>query len=98
MASQAEQIRIAAPTANDAQSSILTQEAVSFLAKLASKFEERRQWCLSQRVERQARIDRGQMPDFLPETAKVREQEWTVAPIPKDLMDRRVEITGPVDR
>ena len=50
------------------------------------------------RRERQAKLDQGELPDFLPETAGIREQEWTVAPIPKDLIDRRVEITGPVDR
>jgi malate synthase len=90
-------IRIAAAV-DDAQKSILSQEAVSFLTELASAFEERRQQCLARRRERQALIDQGQMPDFLTETAKVRQQDWSVAPIPKDLLDRRVEITGPVDR
>ena len=47
---------------------------------------------------RQQEIDAGQLPDFLPETAHIREGDWTVAPIPNDLLDRRVEITGPVDR
>ena len=46
----------------------------------------------------QREIDNGKLPDFLPETAGIRESEWRVAPIPKDLLDRRVEITGPVDR
>src|SRR5438552_3717177 len=50
------------------------------------------------RVERQRRLDAGERPDFLPETRSVREAAWTVAPIPADLADRRVEITGPVDR
>ena len=50
------------------------------------------------RVERQKRLDAGEKPDFLPETAKIRESDWTVAPLPKDILDRRVEITGPVDR
>ena len=47
---------------------------------------------------RQKRLDIGEKPDFLKETRAIRESEWTVAPIPKDLLDRRVEITGPVDR
>src|SRR5262249_41668572 len=53
---------------------------------------------LERRKEAQARYDRGEAPDFLPETARVRDGDWTVAPAPKDLEDRRVEITGPVDR
>ncbi|HWU14309.1 MAG TPA: malate synthase A, partial [Caulobacter sp.] len=53
---------------------------------------------LAARVARQARFDAGELPDFLPETADVRADDWTVAPIPADLQDRRVEITGPVDR
>src|SRR5215472_16368773 len=80
-----------------AQSEILTGEAVSFLAKLANNFEDRRQELLRKRTLRQQELDAGKLPDFLPETAPVREQEWQVAPIPKDLLDRRVEITGPVD-
>ena len=69
-----------------------------FVTKLARRFESRRQEMLSRRSTRQQQIDAGQLPDFLPETASVREKEWTVAPIPHDLHDRRVEITGPVDR
>ena len=53
---------------------------------------------LEKREERQAEIDAGKFPDFLPETAHIRNSEWTVASIPDDLQDRRVEITGPVDR
>src|SRR5205807_9830853 len=53
---------------------------------------------LARRVARQRRLDAGERPDFLPETRSVREADWTVAPIPADLLDRRVEITGPVDR
>ncbi len=81
-----------------AYSEILTPEAVSFLASLARRFEGTRQERLAARVQRQAEIDAGAMPDFPAETAGIRAQEWTVAPIPKDLEDRRVEITGPVDR
>src|ERR1700692_2493227 len=97
MASQMEQVQITAPVVG-AHQTVLTKEAVSFLAKLASTFEERRQQSLARRRERQVRIDQGELPDFLPETASVRAEEWTVAPIPRDLLDRRVEITGPVDR
>ncbi len=77
---------------------ILTPEAVSFVATLARTFTTRRNDLLRRRIMRQAAIDRGEMPDFLPETEDVREREWTVAPIPTDLQDRRVEITGPTDR
>jgi malate synthase len=80
------------------ESQVLTPEASSFLTKLARTFEGRRQELLAQRAARQREIDRGQMPEFLPETATIRAAEWTVAPIPKDVLDRRVEITGPVDR
>src|SRR6266446_3958627 len=77
---------------------ILTPEAMRFLANLARRFEPTRQERLAARVKRQAEIDAGAMPDFPPETAEIRAKSWTVAPIPKDLEDRRVEITGPVDR
>ena len=49
-------------------------------------------------MKRQLEIDRGKLPDFLPETREIREKEWKIAPVPEDLQDRRVEITGPVDR
>src|SRR5579872_4868402 len=81
-----------------AYAEILTPEAVKFLASLARRFEGTRQERLAARVQRQAEIDAGAMPDFPAETAGIRAKEWTVAPIPKDLEDRRVEITGPVDR
>jgi malate synthase len=97
MASPMVEIQITAQV-SDAHKSVLSTEAVAFLKKLSSTFEGRRQQCLAQRRERQARIDRGELPDFLPETASVRKAEWHVASIPKDLLDRRVEITGPVDR
>jgi malate synthase len=83
---------------NPAYSEILTPEAMSFLANLARRFEGTRQERLAARVKRQAEIDAGALPDFPAETAEIRANEWTVAPIPKDLEDRRVEITGPVDR
>jgi len=77
---------------------VLTKEAVAFIADLQRKFNDRREELLAARVERQKRLDAGEKPDFLPETAKIRESDWTVAPLPKDILDRRVEITGPVDR
>jgi malate synthase len=77
---------------------ILTPEAVAFVARLQREFGGRRESLLQRRAERQAEIDAGKMPDFLPETADIRAADWKVAPIPADLQDRRVEITGPVDR
>ena len=83
---------------NEVETEILTPEANSFLTKLAREFEPRRQELLKRRRLRQQQIDAGQMPGFLPETAPIRAAEWKVAPIAHDLLDRRVEITGPVDR
>jgi malate synthase len=77
---------------------ILTPEVLALVAKLHRTFESRRQELLARRAERQKELDAGKLPDFLPETREIRESEWTVAPIPADLQDRRVEITGPVDR
>src|SRR5574341_153518 len=77
---------------------ILTPEALDFLAKLHRKFESRRQELLARRAARQKEFDRGGKPDFLAETKKIRESEWGIAPQPKDMLDRRVEITGPTDR
>jgi len=77
---------------------ILTPEAVAFIADLQRAFNGRRLELLQRRAARQAEIDAGAMPDFLPDTADIRAADWTVAPIPSDLEDRRVEITGPVDR
>ncbi len=85
-------------TRNDIETQILTPEASRFLTQLARRFESRRRDLLKRRQIRQREIDSGTLPGFLPETAHIREAEWTVAPIPKDLLDRRVEITGPVDR
>jgi malate synthase len=81
---------------NDAE--ILTPEAQAFLVALHRKFDARRLELLGKRKARQIQIDGGKLPDFLPETAHIRESEWTVAPIPADLRDRRTEITGPTDR
>ena len=77
---------------------ILTTEALAFVAKLHRSFEPRRQELLAKRAERQKAFDAGTLPDFLPETRAIREGSWTIAPQPKDLLDRRVEITGPTDR
>jgi malate synthase len=77
---------------------ILTPEALAFVAALHRRFDTRRVELLQARAARQARLSAGELPDFLPETRKIRESQWQVAPIPEDLMNRRVEITGPVDR
>jgi malate synthase len=79
-------------------SEILTPEALAFVAGMHREFNPRRVELLARREARKLRIDAGELPDFLPETKEIRDSEWTVAPIPKDLQDRRVEITGPVDR
>jgi len=85
-------------TALQAETIVLTPQAQEFVRKLARKFESRRQELLGYRKLVQLAIDQGKLPAFLPETAHIRQSDWHVAPIPKDLMDRRVEITGPVDR
>lgn len=77
---------------------ILTPDALSFFAKLQRKFGPERKRLLALREERKARLDAGEKPDFLPETAHIREGDWTVAPLPADILDRRTEITGPTDR
>ena len=77
---------------------ILTPEAMAFVAKLERASRQTRLDLLQKRIERQARIDAGELPDFLPETEEIRNSDWAIAPIPDDIQDRRVEITGPVDR
>ena len=77
---------------------ILTPSALAFVAELHRHFEGRRRGVLARRAERQLDFEAGKLPDFLPETATIRERDWTVAPVPADLLDRRVEITGPVER
>jgi malate synthase len=77
---------------------ILSAEALAFLADLHRRFDARRRDLLVRRAERQKSFDAGAAPDFLPETAAIRQGDWKVAAIPADLADRRVEITGPVDR
>ncbi len=84
--------------ASGQQTEILTPEAIAFVTGLQRAFNGRRKELLEARVARQQKLDAGEKPDFLKETAQIRESEWTVSPLPADLLDRRVEITGPVDR
>jgi malate synthase len=83
---------------NGRQDEILSAEALAFVAGLHRRFNRRRLELLAQRTERQELYDAGRLPDFLTETKSIRDGDWTVAKIPADLLDRRVEITGPVDR
>src|SRR5436190_4816376 len=91
------ELQVNAPV-SPADAEILTPKAQRFVASLAAQFYARRKDLLARRQVRQGELDAGHYPDFLTETAEIRMSEWTVAPIPADLMDRRVEITGPVDR
>jgi malate synthase len=87
---------LASVSENHAQ--ILTPEAIDFMVDLHRTFNPRRKELLKARQERQKRLDAGERPNFLEETQMIRESEWMAAPIPADILDRRVEITGPVDR
>ena len=80
------------------QSGILSTEALSFIAELVRKFGPVRQSSLENRVKRQAELEKGKLFDFLGETASVRNGDWSIAPVPAELLDRRVEITGPAER
>jgi malate synthase len=93
----AEGVELHAPVLPEWQA-VLTPDALNFIATLQRAFNPRREELLAKRQERKGRLDAGELPDFLPETRQIRESDWTVAPIPRDLTDRRVEITGPVDR
>jgi malate synthase len=97
MSALPEGISITAPVSSR-QAEILTADALALVAHLHRRFEPRRQELLAARVARQARLDAGERPDFLPETRAIRESDWTIAPLPKALECRRVEITGPVER
>lgn len=77
---------------------ILTPEAVEFVRELCQRFEDRRQTLLNDRRFRQEQFDQGLLPDFLEETEDIRRSDWMAAPIPPELLDRRVEITGPTER
>lgn len=90
-------VEIVAPLPSEYRE-ILSPEAIAFVADLARTFDARRRTLLAARVEVQKRLDAGGTLEFPAETADVRAGDWTVAPIPADLQDRRVEITGPVDR
>ena len=90
-------VEILAPI-TESHAGILSPEAIDFIVDLQRTFNVRRKDLLNAREERQKRLDAGERPNFLEETRSIRESEWTVAPMPADIIDRRVEITGPVDR
>ena len=94
---QTEGIEVLA-SVDDRYAEIVTPEAIRFIAGLQRTFDSCRRDLLANREERQKRLDAGELPDFLPETEVIRNGDWCVAPLPEDLQDRRVEITGPVDR
>jgi malate synthase len=77
---------------------VLTPDAVAFAVELERRFGAERRQLLARRAKFQERLDAGWKPDFLPETKAIREADWRVAPIPRDIQDRRIEITGPTDR
>src|SRR5438552_5951845 len=77
---------------------ILTPEALNFVVTLVRAFADRREELLQRRAQRQVELNAGKLPDFLPETEHIRNSEWSISPVPPDLHDRRVEITGPVER
>lgn len=80
------------------QEVIFTEGAIALLESLCREFGDEVPALLAKRKDKQARIDKGALPDFLPETRAIRDGEWQIRGIPKDLLDRRVEITGPVER
>ncbi|HZP04865.1 MAG TPA: malate synthase A [Terracidiphilus sp.] len=90
-------VEILAPV-SESYAQILKPDAIAFIVDLQRAFNGRRKTLLAARQERQKRLDAGEKPGFLEETREIRESEWTVAPLPNDILDRRVEITGPVDR
>jgi len=92
------QLSIKAPTNSSSHQPILSEAALEFVASLVERFGPRVSQLLQAREDRQRRITAGELPDFLPETRQIRESDWRVGPIPADLKDRRVEITGPTDR
>jgi len=82
----------------DSGEQVLSRDALAFVAALSKEFMPRVKELLALRIERQAELDTGVMPDFLESTKAIRESDWMVTNIPPDLADRRVEITGPTDR
>jgi malate synthase len=95
--SQTAGIQVRGPAVSGIET-VTTPAALSFVAKLHRTFESRRQELLARRAARQGEFDEGKLPDFLPDSAHIRAGDWTIAPQPKDVLDRRVEITGPTDR
>ncbi|HLX12578.1 MAG TPA: malate synthase A, partial [Bacteroidota bacterium] len=94
---QTERIKVTGAGSTEANR-VLTPSALAFIAKLEHEFGERRRTLLKKRIESQIQINSGRLPDYLPETESIRTGYWKVAECPKDLIDRRVEITGPPDR
>ena len=94
----AERPAIAAPSAVARAEEVLTEEALAFIAELHRRFDGRRRALLEARAERQRAFEAGELPDFLEETRAIRGGDWRIGEIPADLLDRRVEITGPTDR
>jgi len=86
-----------APSSVPGAETVLTPDVMEFIAELHERFDQRRRALLDLRLERQARFDAGELPDFREDTRHIREAEWTVRSIPADLLDRRVEITGPTN-
>jgi hypothetical protein len=87
-----------APSGVERAAEVLTPVALELLQKLHRQFEPRRRALLAARQQRQVAFDAGEWPEFLPASVDVRGAEWHIAPVPGDLIDRRVEITGPPDR
>jgi malate synthase len=88
---------VAEPSAVRRADEVLSEAALDFLAELHERFDRRRRELLDRRKDRQDRFDAGELPDFPEDTREIREADWTVAAIPPDLLDRRVEITGPTN-
>src|SRR6185369_9085511 len=88
---------VAEPSKVRGADEVLTEGALDFLTELHERFDARRRELLERRMERQQRFDAGELPDFPEDTREIREAEWTVGSIPHDLLDRRVEITGPTN-
>src|SRR3954464_7138104 len=96
-APKAQDVRVAGRVTTEF-AQIVSEPALEFIAQLHREFEPRRQELLARRAARQKEFDAGKRPDFLPETKQIRESEWRIASQPQDMLDRRVEITGPTDR
>jgi malate synthase len=86
-----------APSSVRGAEAVLSPDALDFLAELNERFDSRRRSLLDLRIERQVRFDSGELPDFIAETQAIRDSEWTILSIPADLLNRRVEITGPTN-